>query len=54
MATEEKKKEVGLDLVSDQALAAIVEEAEGDLKWPYQVAAFEELARRSGHNIPVQ
>jgi len=52
MSTEEKEDElVGLDLVKDDALAAIVNEAGGDLKWPYQVAAFEELARRSGHQI---
>jgi len=48
MATEEKEGKVGLDHLSDEDLAAIVKEAEGDLKWPYQVAAFEELARRSG------
>ena len=49
MATEKKEQvKTGLDHVSDGTLAAIVAEAGGELKWPYQVVAFEELARRSG------
>jgi len=53
MASEEKEQKVGLDHLSDEALAAIVEKAteEGDLEYPYQVLAFEELARRSGHDV---
>ena len=64
METEEKDEKVGLeaekvglDHVSDETLAAIVETVEhanhdpGESMLPYQVAAFSELARRSGHEI---
>ena len=61
MATKEKEEKVekmqpvGLECLSDDALAAIIEEAtrenDGELKYPHQILAFEELARRSGREI---
>ena len=49
MATEEKQ--VGLELLSDETLAKIVEgdvAQQDDIKSPEAAAAFVELARRSG------
>jgi len=62
MATEDETEQgelegqnVGLAMLNDETLARIVEaeiEQYGELKRKHAIIAFEELARRSGHNIP--
>jgi hypothetical protein len=62
MATEDKTEpaelggpNVGLAMLNDETLARIVEaeiEQYGELKHKHAIIAFEELARRSGHNMP--